>query len=614
MPTRYLGREIWIEGHLSRPAGAEYPITSILASRWLRALYETPLLFSGILDGQGTVLEANEASIEGCGMVRAEIIGRPFWDGGWWSPDRSLAEQVERWCGQVVATGRSLRTTSRYFLGDGSTRMVDLSLYPVHDDDRPGQIETFVVATGLDITDALVARAEREEGLSLAAETLQRESEMRIHELAVVSDSERLVRDRLARLARAAVDMVGADSIGELTAIVFNAAFPILEAAGGALVIRDADELRVYLSDQMDDLTRLKYQEAPLDSPLPGRYVARTGQRLLFPNRAAGVAFLPEMEQVYQDTNRDAWAYFPLKRSGRLLGSLAISWQHEREFSDYEIALIESIAAQCSQSIERIQITQLNEEHTRRIAHMLESMQRSLLTSAPTGTDLDIASQYLPAAQAMHVGGDWYDAFTTKTDSTLLVVGDVAGHDGDSAARMAQLRNIFRGLAIDGTHGPAELLSLLDDAIEALDLDVLATVLVAQLEPDRSPRGHRRVTWATAGHPPPLIRLPDGSVEMATGRPDLLLGADPAASRHEQSLDLPVGSTMLLYTDGLIERRGETIDVGTRRLASALAGLPVHTSQDMCQTLLQIMVPGTPDDDVVVLAVRTVVADPSGQD
>ncbi len=482
--------------------------------------------------------------------------------------------------------------------------MVDLSLHPVFDEHPSGARRAFVVAYGLDITDALRARAEREERLAHEAREQERLARSRHDELVASVEAERLIRDRLARLARAAVDMVGADSIDELTDIVFNAAFPILDAVGGAVVLRDGDELIVHLSDHMDDLTRARYTEAPLDSPLPGRYVARTGERLLFPDRATGLAFLPEMAQVYADTERHAWAYFPLVRSDRRLGSLAISWRDERDFSEEELALMESIAAQCAQVVDRLRITRANAEHARQVSSMVESMQRSLLDSSPTAPGLDVATVYLPAGQAVQVGGDWYDAFTTEDGASLLVVGDVAGHDGDAAATMAQLRNLFRGLAFRGGHGPAHLLELLDDAIVVLGIDAVATMLVAEVAQPQTAGGRRRLRWASAGHLPPVLRHPDGRAEVVEETSEVLLGTVAGAERTDHELELADGAVLLFFTDGLVERRGESIDVGLERLRVVVERAPAADSRAMGAAVVEALVSEAPDDDVVVLAVR----------
>ncbi len=437
--------------------------------------------------------------------------------------------------------------------------MVDLALHPVFGQ-ATGTGTAYIVATGLDVTDALTARAEREERLAIEASALRIESEAKVRELQLLQESEHFIRDRLGQLASAAIDMVGVDSFEGLTRLVFDKAFPILGADGGALIIRDQRELRVFLSDRLDEEARSKYVRAPFDSPWPGRHVARTGERLIFPTREDGIAFLPQMAQVYEDTGRHAWAYVPLRVRGQLLGSLAVSWREERDIAEDELGLIEAIAAQCAQVVERIQMTLLNLENARQLQQMVESIQRSLLTSSPTSDLLDIGMHYVPAAVAMQVGGDWYDAFTTKSGSTLLVVGDVAGHDGAAAAGMAQLRNLLRGLAVAGEHGPSHLLDLLDETIAALDLRVLATLLVIEVRADTD--GGFTVRWANAGHLPPLLKQANGEVTVLPTVPDLLLGVGSDHRRQEHSMSLGVEDTLLLYTDGLVERRGEIVDRG----------------------------------------------------
>jgi serine phosphatase RsbU (regulator of sigma subunit) len=221
------------------------------------------------------------------------------------------------------------------------------------------------------------------------------------------------------------------------------------------------------------------------------------------------------------------------------LGSLAVSWADERVISDDEVQLIEAFAALCAQALERIQATEANRESARQIQHMAESMQRSLLIQSPTSAQLSIASRYLPAAQAVQVGGDWHDAFTDASDSTVLVVGDVAGHDGDAAATMAQLRNLLRGLAIHDGRGPASLLASLDQALTSLDLDAIATCLVAQIDKRPEDGSLPVLRWSSAGHPPPLLWAPGKGVTVLEGGRSLLLGVDSGVARTEEATALP---------------------------------------------------------------------------
>jgi serine phosphatase RsbU (regulator of sigma subunit) len=276
-----------------------------------------------------------------------------------------------------------------------------------------------------------------------------------------------------------------------------------------------------------------------------------------------------------------------------------------------DLSLVEAMATQCAQAIERIQIVELNREAASQIARMVESVQRSLLTSSPIPPELDVAARYIPAAQAVQVGGDWFDYFTTETGSTLLVVGDVAGHDGHATASMAQLRNLLRGMALAGGYGPAALLARLDSAIHSLGLHIVATVVIAELLADAGPAetmdppGSLVLRWASAGHPPPLIRSVDDEVRVLAGRNDLLLGADPTAERAEHVTVLGAGDALILYTDGLIERRGKHLEEGLAELVGA-SGLGDGTSAEaLCAEIVDTLVVGPPADDIVVLvAVR----------
>ena len=192
------------------------------------------------------------------------------------------------------------------------------------------------------------------------------------------------------------------------------------------------------------------------------------------------------------------------------------------------------------------------------------------------------------------------------------MIGDVVGHDTAAAAAMGQLRGLLRGIAHYSGAGPAEVLRGLDEAIADMHTDTLATAAVARFErADGGGRGGRRLRWANAGHPPPLVLGPDGDVTVL-GQPigDLMLGVDPAADRVESVTALPPGAVVLLYSDGLVERRGSTIDEGIDRLVENLprarrTGRWTSSATPCCERMLH----GTPEDDVALVAVRI---DPPG--
>jgi serine phosphatase RsbU (regulator of sigma subunit) len=189
-----------------------------------------------------------------------------------------------------------------------------------------------------------------------------------------------------------------------------------------------------------------------------------------------------------------------------------------------------------------------------------------------------------------------------------VVIGDVVGHDTAAAAAMGQLRGLLRGIAHHSGAGPAEVLRGLDQAIVDMHTDTLATAVVARLERVTGV-GWGTLRWANAGHPPPLVLGPDGGVTVvgAAGLGeigDLMLGVDPAAERTESVMALTPGTTVLLYTDGLIERREATIDDGMARLVEHVEELAGRPLEELCDALLRRMVHGTPQDDVALVAVR----------
>ncbi|WP_299056580.1 GAF domain-containing SpoIIE family protein phosphatase [uncultured Nocardioides sp.] len=231
-----------------------------------------------------------------------------------------------------------------------------------------------------------------------------------------------------------------------------------------------------------------------------------------------------------------------------------------------------------------------------------EELQRSMLSEPVTPPGATVEARYAPATDAAHVGGDWYDAFALGERTTMLVVGDVAGHDVAAAAAMGQLRSMVRGLGVTAFASPAALLDEVDLAVDRLRLDVGATALVCRLR--SRPEGGARLTWAAAGHPPALLVEPDGSPLLlpASG---LMLGLGGEGRRRlEQQRDLRPGSTLLLFTDGLVERRGESLDAGLERLCDAVVPLASRPLPRMVDDLLAAMLPTGHEDDVAVLAVR----------
>jgi serine phosphatase RsbU (regulator of sigma subunit) len=300
-----------------------------------------------------------------------------------------------------------------------------------------------------------------------------------------------------------------------------------------------------------------------------------------------------------------SWAALPLRAGGRLLGSWTVCWAAPRVFDDDELQVLEAYAAQCAQAVERVARLEDERRRARATRSLAETLQRSLLSEPPQLDHLQIAVRYRPAAQEAQVGGDWYDAFTSSDRATTLVIGDVAGHDRTAAAVMGQLRNMLRGIAHALDAPPAAVLTALDRALAALGMTTLVTAVLARVEQSSSDAaaGVRTLRWSNAGHPPPVVVAADGTAQLLERPRNLLLGLDPDTTRTENAVPLRPGDTVVLYTDGLVERRDATLDDGLDRLVTAareLAGRPVD---GLCDDLLARLAPEA-DDDVALLVIR----------
>jgi PAS domain S-box-containing protein len=296
-----------------------------------------------------------------------------------------------------------------------------------------------------------------------------------------------------------------------------------------------------------------------------------------------------------------AGAIVPLVARGRTLGALGLFNGADRgPHTPAEVDTALEVGRRVGVALQQAQLFGQQRQ-------LAEVLQRSMLTAPPAPDHCEIAVRYVPAAAGAEVGGDWYDAFVQPDGATMLVIGDVVGHDSGAAAAMGQLRGLLRGIGHHTGGTPAEVLTGLDRAAMGLDLDTLATALIARLEQDAPElaRDETRVRWSTAGHPPPVLIDADGTVVLLDCQdPDLLLGVDPTSPRHDRVAVIGRGGTLLLYTDGLVERRDRDLDAGIAELCRVLGGLAHLPLQQLCDRLLEQMYLPDTEDDVALLAVR----------
>ncbi|MEU9442246.1 GAF domain-containing SpoIIE family protein phosphatase [Streptomyces sp. NPDC048304] len=233
-----------------------------------------------------------------------------------------------------------------------------------------------------------------------------------------------------------------------------------------------------------------------------------------------------------------------------------------------------------------------------------DTLQRAQLTDLPAVPGLLLAARYLPATQGLNIGGDWYDAFLQPDGSLLAVIGDVTGHGLHAAVVMGQLRTALRAYAVDNST-PGQILTRLHHMLRHLQPDLYATALAARFRP-----GEPEVVWASAGHPPAVVRGADGTVRVLGDKPGVMLGIPVTYTYADHVADLQPGSSLVLYTDGLVERRAQGIDPGIERLGRALGALSApELEQDLDAAADALLKPllhdSERDDDVCLLLCHT---------
>ncbi|MFF4147518.1 PP2C family protein-serine/threonine phosphatase [Streptomyces sp. NPDC001698] len=359
----------------------------------------------------------------------------------------------------------------------------------------------------------------------------------------------------------------------------------ILRRLPDLLVPRYADRVDVWLFDHEDERLR----SAP--HPAAAVLAARTGRPQYASDHPGDLPGVDDQPPSALNPGRPLLCV-PLLARRAPLGVLTLSPPGARWDPDDAVMLIE-LARRASVALDNAR----RFEHNRDIA---ETLQRALLTDLPTTPGLRLAARYLPATHGLNIGGDWYDAFRQPDGSLITVIGDVTGHGLHAAVMMSQLRTALRAYAVDGG-SPGRLLTRLHVFLHHLQPDLFATAVIARFSPDDP-----TVTWAAAGHPPPVLRMPDGRVHVLDAKPGAMLGIPLRQEIEDHTVRLSPGATLALYTDGLVERRARGIDPGIDRLAAALEAFdPADLDTDLDGSADRILGPllsdSERDDDVCLL-------------
>lgn len=390
---------------------------------------------------------------------------------------------------------------------------------------------------------------------------------------------------RLERLTEAALAHL---SLEDLLHELLDHVCDMLDADTAAILLLDEErqvlEVRAAKGLETQDTASVVI---PVGQGIAGRVVAERRSIIL-----DDVSEVEALTPVIRERVRSLIAV-PLVAERRIVGVMHVGTSKPRHFTAEEAVVLQLAADRAARAIERARAYQ--QEHETAV-----TLQRSLLPDRlPDVPGLALAARYLPGAAGAEVGGDWYDVIPLADGRVGIAMGDVVGRGIPAASLMGQLRNALRAYAVEG-HPPATVVERLDRLVQSLNPGRMATLLYMVLEPDG-----RSVTFANAGHLPALLVEPDRPPRLVEGGGGVPLGVLPYATFEEGSTRVAPGSTLVLYTDGLVEVRGVSLEIRLDEMQRVASG-SFDEPNELCERLLADLLPDGPGtDDVAVLALTT---------
>ncbi|HYT30004.1 MAG TPA: SpoIIE family protein phosphatase [Actinomycetota bacterium] len=438
------------------------------------------------------------------------------------------------------------------------------------------------------ITGAVSDREKRKTSDALGAAV-----EARNEALRAKADAEATAR-QTQRLQRVTAELSRAISPGEVAGAVIEHGLPSLGATSGAMLLlsEDGSQLEIVRGQGYTEREGQRWRRIAIASEVPIAEAVREGEPVFVRDGAEMARRYPGIAAASPTRGDRASACVPLVVSGVPVGGLALSFDGPRAFTREERDPILTLASRAAEALERAR----RYEAERGVAEIL---QRSLLPDRlPETPGITAAARYVAAGPHTEVGGDWYDLMTMPHGQVGVVIGDVAGRGTRAAAVMGHFRTALRAYSLEHVD-PAEALDRLSRHLDVYDERDMATVLLVVLEPDS---GH--LAYASAGHPPALLKDPSGAARFLEGGLSTPLGAVDASGYAPAEGLLPEGGTLLLYTDGLVERRGEPLDLGLGRLRRAMEDGP-DDPEELCDHLIRTMIRADGhEDDVALIAIR----------
>jgi serine phosphatase RsbU (regulator of sigma subunit) len=360
-----------------------------------------------------------------------------------------------------------------------------------------------------------------------------------------------------------------------------------------ALLNHDGASLRVFHGEFLAPDMAERYEDIPLDAAFPLAAAGREGRIVLLSDREAYRRQFPEILEDTIAARVHATASIPLHREdGKLLGVIGFAWTEPTAFDPKLEAALRAVAQLGIETVERAE--QYDAEHA-----LMVELQTRLLGHLPSVTGLQVTARYLPAGRVPTVGGDWYDGIRLGESKLAVVVGDVTGHGLTAAADMALIRGMITALLHAGV-AAEEVFSGVSRVLVERPVLVLATAALVIVD-----AAAERLTFATAGHPSPLLRRPGGQVQTLDTANSPMMGLRYGSGIAE-TIPFSRGSRLVLFTDGLVERRDRGFDAGIEEAADRLTSLPDDvTGREVVDALLERLI-GTdqPEDDIAIVVIE----------
>jgi PAS domain S-box-containing protein len=513
---------------------------------------------------------------------------------------------------------RQVTVTLLNYRKDGTAFWNQLSVSPVFDGE--GELVSFV-GVQTDVTERVRVENERESAFAAEQSARQEAENARLVAERARADAERArgeaerarwgaerAQSRLALMAETTSTLSATLEMRELLDRLAALCVPLLADWAYVTLVDEHGIVRdsAYRhrdgghEADLDEFTDLHVRHLPQNSP--SRRSMSTARPVLLPDVTDDVleqaVTSPGARAAFRRIGGRSVLTVPMVARRRTLGALAlVLTTPDRDFDQDDVDMVADLARRAALVMDNVRLYQ--QEHT-----VADTLQRSLLPEIPEIAGIEAGAHYVSASTAADVGGDFYDLLELPDGSIGIVVGDVVGHDVAAAAAMGHLRGLIRACLWEAEDpDPGAVLGKVDRLVQGLRVASMATMVYARAVPPTGDDRTWRLEVANAGHPPVLLRGPDGEVRLLDGATGMLVGVDASSRRTTRVVELPAGSTLVAYTDGLIETPGLDMDTGIGELAQRLAAAPVAASPgELCAAAVS----GVRDrrDDVALLAVR----------